>query len=119
MEEVREVAGDAADKLTVDLGRKTYDVVATVTFTTDGVGETHVDFDEDAPKGFDNTYRYTLVTDLEGNVLEGTWKDDKEHPDFAWVPYNNPRSSSDGNSENPFLEYGSVLDALGEDIERK
>ena len=118
MDAVRELAGDAADSLTIDQANRTYDVVATVTFTTDSVGETHLDFDEDAPKGFDKVYRYTLVTDLEGNVLEGTWDDDKEHPDFAWVPYSNPRSSSNGNSENPFLEYGDVLNALGDDLER-
>jgi hypothetical protein len=118
MDAVREIVGDDAEGLTIEQAKKTYDVVATVTFTTDGVGETHIDFDENAPKGFDKVYSYTLVTDLEGNVLEGTWEDENEHPDFAWVPYSNPRSSSNGNSENPFLEYGDVLNALGDDIER-
>ena len=99
-------------QITVSPVQRTFDVVADVTFTTDGVGETHVDYDINDPKGFVNTYRYTLTTDEEGNVLDGQWRDDKEHPDFAWVPYSNPMAAANGGSENPYIVYRDIVDHI-------
>jgi competence ComEA-like helix-hairpin-helix protein len=96
---------------------RTFQVTATVTFESDGVAETWTS--DMGPTTFDETWSYTLVTDADGRVLRGTWATNEEHPDFAWVPYDNPRGRSDGSSENPFLEYGALLSVLGEDIERR
>jgi len=106
-----------ADLITVNPVERTFDVVAEVKHTTDGVDETHVDDGE--PKNFTETWSYTLVTDEAGTVLRGTWDDETKHPDFAWIPYNNPSSASNGNSENPYLPYGELLGVLGDDVERK
>ena len=46
-------------------------------------------------------------------MLSGTWADNNEHPDFAWVPYDNPTTTSSGNSENAFLNYGKLLEVVG------
>lgn len=107
-----------ADKVTVSNVERTFDVVATVTFATDGVGEDHVDTDPNSPASLTETWSYTLVTDADGVVLRGTWADDKSHPDFAWVPYENPTTSS-GSSENPYLPYGTLLDVVGTSFRRE
>ncbi|MEC7241609.1 MAG: ComEA family DNA-binding protein [Myxococcota bacterium] len=112
MEAVREL-------VTVDPFQRTWSMTARVKITTDGVGESWVDTDENAPKSSTKTYRYTLTTDAEGVVVDGKWEDDKNHPDFAWIPYSNPRGSSNGNSENPFMEWGKVLETVGEHYERR
>ena len=52
-------------------------------------------------------------------VVGGEWKNEKDHPDFAWIPYHNTTRRETGGSENPFLAYGSLLDVIGDDIERK
>ena len=52
------------------------------------------------------------------NIIGGKWEDDEKHPDFAWVPYNNPRATSRGGSENPYLRYGNLLEIMGDDVER-
>ena len=92
-------------------------VVATVLLTTDGVDETHVD--DGDPSHITKYWTYTLITDRDGLVVDGSWQQDDEHPDFAWVPYENPRGSSEGANENPFLRYGDILDVFGDDIERR
>jgi competence protein ComEA len=96
---------------------RTFEVTVLVSFENDGVEESYVS--TQGPTTFDETWSYTLVTDPNGQVLRGTWAVAEEHPDFAWVPYNNPRTRASGSSENPFLEYGALLDVLGEDLERK
>jgi len=96
---------------------RTFDAVAVVTLTTDGVSENHVDSGE--PTNFEETWRYTLVTNKDGVVLRGEWDDERDHPDFAWVPYSNPHQVTNGGSENPYLVYGDLLDVLGEDTERQ
>lgn len=105
-----------ADQITVDPVRRTFDVVAAVDFATDGVSETHVDNGSPDARGFTNTYRYTLVTDANGLVLEGSWADDKKHPDFAWVPYGNGDTAT--GSENGYLPHGKVVKAFGSDPSR-
>ncbi len=108
---------DLRPLVTVDGVRRTFDVMATVTLTTDGVDETHVDSGE--PESFTERWGYTLVTDQGGTVIEGTWDQDDKHPDFAWVPYHNPHGASNGSSENPYLNYGHLLRQLGSEIERR
>ena len=124
IEDIKEVHGIAVgvfssveSLITVSPFRRTFDVNAKVTFTTDGVSATWVDTGD--PKGFDKTYGYTLVTDAEGLVLEGTWDDEKSHPDFAWIPYDNAMTGSSRNSENPFVEYGTLLDVIGDSFQRE
>ncbi len=93
---------------------RTFDVRAEVKFTTDGVPEEHIDADMNEPRGFTNIYDYTLVTDAHGVVIEGTWDNEREHPDFAWVPYSNPMGFPRGGSENEFLSYEYIIDAVGD-----
>ena len=90
--------------------------MADVVLTSDGVDETHLD--GDLPESFTETWGYTLTTDANGRVLEGVWDDENKHPDFAWVPYNNPTSAGNGSSENPFLPYTYFKDTVG-DYDRK
>lgn len=110
--------GDTVTVAATD-GARIFQVSATVHFATDGVDETHVDNGTPEGHGFTKTYGYTLKTDATGKVMEGTWDNVEEHPDFAWVPYNNPLSASNGGSENPYLPYGSFLKTVGEDFVRK
>jgi competence ComEA-like helix-hairpin-helix protein len=104
--------------VTVTPIERTFDVVAEVTFTTDAVDEDFVDSGSE-PESFTETWSYTLVTDAEGMVLRGTWDVEDSHPDFAWVPYNNPRTASNGSSENPYLPYGELLELMGDGYERQ
>ena len=110
---------DIEDLVTVNPIERSFDVSALVKLATDGVDETHVDTDQNAPSSISETWGYTLVTDEQGVVLSGKWDRDDHHPDFAWVPYSNPHSASSGSSENPYLDYGHLLDAIGTDFERK
>jgi len=123
-EEIMEIWGigigtynDIKDLITIDAYQRRYDVSATVTFTTDGVDEDHID--GSLPDRFTKTWDYTLHTDDKGQILNGVWENEDEHPDFAWVPYENPRSAGSGSSENPYLPYGTLLETLGSDIERR
>ncbi len=95
-----------------------YNVVATVTLTTDGVDADHID-SGDEPESLKKVWGYTLVTNGKYEITGGEWDDEEEHPDFAWVPYHNPRYTSNGNSENPHLNYGHLLDTFGDEIERR
>lgn len=104
------------DDITVDPVRRTFMVTASVDFATDGVDETHVDDGSPSRDGFTNHYNYELVTDGYGLVLEGTWDDVEDHPDFAWVPYANPVEAS--GSENGYLPHGSLIEAFGTDPSR-
>jgi competence ComEA-like helix-hairpin-helix protein len=124
IEELKDVSGigaatykDIADRVTVDPIERTFDARALVTLTTDSVDEDHVD--GPLPESFTKTWDYTLVTNKDGVVLRGEWDDDENHPDFAWVPYSNPHEATRGNSENPYLNYGHLLDILGDEVERK
>jgi competence ComEA-like helix-hairpin-helix protein len=103
--------------LTLNPSQRTFDVTARVTLTTDGVDEDHIDGDE--PRNFTDTWKYSLETDADGLVVGGEWKNEAKHPDFAWIPYNNTTRRETGGSENPFLSYGSLLEVVGEDIERR
>lgn len=105
-----------ADLLTVDIAERTFDVTARVTLTSDGVSESHVDSGE--PESIEEVWRYSVVTDAKGLILRGTWDDNEKHPDFAWVPYDNPTSGT-SSSENPYLNYGALLDILGPETLRK
>lgn len=105
--------------VTVDAFQRSFSINANVTLTTDGVGETHVDGEGNEPRNFKDSWSYTLHTDADGLVVGGTWTTDTNHPDFAWIPYHNTSRRENGSSENPFLSYGSLLDVIGEDIERK
>ena len=108
---------DIETLITVDPFQRTFEVSAIVNITTDGVDEDWVD--GDTPKGYTETWNYTLITDEDGLVIgKGTWEDEEEHPDFAWVPYYNSRTAGDGSSENPFLDYRDLIDVLGEDTDR-
>lgn len=103
--------------ISVEPPRRTFDVMADVRFTTDGVDPDHIDGDE--PRGFTESWGYTLVTDIDGTVVDGAWDDDNDHPDFAWIPYHNPTQGSRGGSENPYLIYGDMLEAFGQELDRR
>lgn len=108
---------DIKDLISVNPTERTFHVMAAVIFSTDGVDEEHVDIG--TPNGFTNRYGYTLTTDEKGLVIGGEWDDIDKHPDFAWIPYENPTSRARGGSENPYLPYSDLLDIIGEDIVRK
>ena len=125
VEDLKEVDGMSEDifdgihtLVTVDaeVTKRTFRVEMATQFTTDGVDEDHLD--GDTPQGFNNQYNYVLKTDETGLVSGGTWDDEKKHPDFAWVPYNNPRHPSNNGSENPYLDFGHLADTLGDDVIR-
>ncbi len=123
VDEITEVEGvgsttlnNIRDLVTVDPIERTFTVAVDLKFTTDGVSETHVD--GDVPNGFTNYYKYDLTTDQSGLVTKGTWTS-TDHPDFAWVPYNNPTYPSNNGSENSYLNYGNLIGMMGEDFIRK
>lgn len=105
------------DQIVVKPEARTFEVEARVTFTSDGVDETWVD--RESPESLEERWSYTLVTDADGLVLSGTWTDPTKHPDFAWVPYDNPTGTSSRGSENPYLPYGSLLEVIGTGFERE
>ncbi|MBI4576551.1 MAG: hypothetical protein HY722_09850 [Planctomycetes bacterium] len=80
--------------------RKRYTVETSVRFATDGVDESVL-----GVKSFENHYGYELVTDTDGRPVDGEWTGPSvdQHPDFAWVPLNNPYGPDD--EENYKLEY--------------
>jgi competence ComEA-like helix-hairpin-helix protein len=104
------------ERVTVDPFARAFRIVASVTLTSDGVDEDHVDGDE--PVNFKDTWTYTLKTDADGLVTGGEWDNEKDHPDFAWIPYHNTHRRETGGSENPFLSYKQLLDVVGDGIER-
>ena len=105
------------DLVTVEAFARQFRVTARVTLTTDSVGETHIDGDE--PRNFQDSWSYTLKTTEDGLVVGGEWDNEKDHPDFAWIPYHNTTRRENGGSENPFLGYGDLLDVIGDEIERR
>ena len=127
IEDIKNVSGigdatfaDLEPLITISAFMRTFEVSAAVDFATDGVDEEWVDTAVGSPKGFTNTYSYTLTTDADGLVTgQGTWQNENEHPDFAWVPYHNANQESSNSSENPFLPYGTLVETLGQEIERK
>ena len=104
--------------ISVNPFERTFRVTTQLKFTTDGVDEEHIDI-PNSPEGFTNRYGYTLTTDANGRVIGGEWDDEKEHPDFAWIPYENPLFRSRGGSENPYLVYSDLLDTIGDHWIRK
>ena len=105
-----------ADQVTVDPVERRFSAAIDLGFTTDQVSETHVDGDE--PSGFYDHYNYTLTTDEDGLLTGGQW-DYMDHPDFAWVPFNNPQAPNTDGSENAYLHYGHLVEMMGEDIIRR
>ena len=97
---------------------RTFAVVAMVDLTTDNVQPHYIAVSTESPASLHETWGYTLRTDANGTVLGGTWDDNEEHPDFAWVPTLNPHLADSRGSENPFLVYGDLLDVMGRDLER-
>ena len=125
IEEIKDIDGigdgkfeELKEVISINPAERTFHVQADVVFTTDGVDEEHVDT-EGSPRGFTNNYGYTLTTDEHGRVIGGEWDDLEKHPDFAWVPYENPTFRARGGSENPYLPYGDLLDVIGHDWVRK
>jgi competence ComEA-like helix-hairpin-helix protein len=123
LEELQQIDGYSANKhddlLRTDIVEKTYFIDSIVTLTTDSVGNSHVDTDINDPDSMTKRWNYTLTVNEEGTITGGSWDDDSNHPDFAWVPYKNPKRFSDTNSENPYLEYGNLLDHFGDEVNRK
>jgi len=122
--DIEEVSGigpvtfaDLDGLITVNPFQRTFSVDASVTLTTDGVSEDHVDSGD--PESFVEVYSYTLETDADGVVVGGEWEDNEKHPDFAWIPYFNPRTASKGSSENPYLDWGDLLNIVGSEFERE
>ena len=106
------------DLFTLDSSTRIFDARAVVKITTDAVGATHVDGVPDLPQSEEKVWDYTIEVDDDGRILGGSWKDDRSHPDFVWVPLVNPRGRDANETENPYLVYGNYLDELGADIER-
>jgi competence ComEA-like helix-hairpin-helix protein len=94
--------------------QRTFDVVFDLYMASDGQVPDY-DGTLDA-KNLTKTYTYTLITDMAGNIMDGTWDDVKSHPDFAWVPYNNIDSSR--GSENTFLKWSTLKKLVPEELLR-
>ena len=122
MEELLYIDGYKAETMSellrTDVRTKILNVTTDLRFTTDGVDEDHIDTDIDAPEFFVENLSYTLELDEKGNIVGGIWEDETKHPDFAWVPYLNPRHQTERGSENPYLVYERMLDTFGTEIER-
>lgn len=88
-----------------------------VTLTSDGVGESYIDSNQELPESIKETWSFTMETSPAGEIITSTWDDPEKHPDFAWVPYANTVRS--GSSENPYLHWLNVLDYLGDDVVRE
>ncbi len=94
--------------------QRTFDVVFDLYMASDGqVPDYSGTLDA---KNLTKTYTYTLITDMAGNIMDGTWDDVKSHPDFAWVPYNNIDSSR--GSENTFLKWSTLKKLVPEELLR-
>jgi len=106
------------NEITTEIAERHYEVIAKTILTTDSVDADHIDSGAE-PESFDETWGYTLITNSQHEIIGGEWDKEDEHPDFAWVPYHNPRTKSWRGSENPHLGYGDLLDMLGDDIERR
>ena len=124
IEEILEVRGIEDEEfvfiesqITVEPIRRTFAATADVVFTTDGVAPTHID--GDTPEGFTKTWSYELVTTRDGTVVSGEWEDPAEHPDFAWVPYDNPTQPNQYSGENPHLLYSELLSFIGDDFDKR
>lgn len=124
IEEILEVRGiddeefvSIESQITVEPIRRTFAATADVVFTTDGVAPTHID--GDTPEGFTKTWSYELVTTRDGTVVSGEWEDPAEHPDFAWVPYDNPTQPNQYSGENPHLLYSELLSFIGDDFDKR
>ncbi len=113
----------------------TYYIQVKAYMTSDGVDADHIDIDENDPESYVENWAYFLFVNEKGLITGGEWKmqevslssledypedhKDLKHPDFAWVPYRNPTTSSDQSSENPFLSYKNIRHFFGEEIERQ
>ena len=73
----------------------------------------------DHPEFFVENLAYTLEIDENNNIVGGKWEDETKNPDFAWVPYYNPRTKSEQGSENPYLVYRDILNVFGNEIDRE
>jgi hypothetical protein len=115
--------------MTITQDGTTMHVDVTLRFSTDGVSEDHIDGEGELPRGFTNHYTYDLEVDENNRVVgNGTWTS-SQHPDFAWIPYQNDRRNSSGHrglsesrrdelfhgryapNENPFL-YTDIMERL-------
>ena len=95
-----------------------FDARAVVKITTDGVPPHHVDGVPDLPHSEERVWDYTIEVDADGRIVGGAWRNEREHPDFAWVPLVNPRGGDQNEVENPFMVYGNYLDAMEVEVER-
>lgn len=82
---------------------KEWDVETKVWYATDGVSHSILGI-----KDFYKTYNYTMVTDENDKVIRSAWVGNSidNHPDFAWLPTNNPAGADDG--ENPNVRYDEI-----------
>jgi competence ComEA-like helix-hairpin-helix protein len=111
------IFGRIEDDITVSQASelREFDGTIRVRFATDGVGESHIDTNENEPQGFWKTWTFRIQTSPAGEVIgSGDWTvggtsipdieaGSADHPDFAWVPYTNTIQS--GRSENPYLHW--------------
>ncbi|MDF1666360.1 MAG: pre-peptidase C-terminal domain-containing protein, partial [Planctomycetota bacterium] len=81
---------------------KEWDVETKVWYATDGVSHSILGI-----KDFYKTYNYTMVTDENDKVIRSAWVGNSidNHPDFAWLPTNNPAGSA---GENPNVRYDEI-----------
>lgn len=55
-------------------------------------------------KSYELVYRYYLWKDSRGRVVGGRWVNNKDHPDFMWVPLNQSKCRG----ENPRMDHAYV-----------
>jgi competence ComEA-like helix-hairpin-helix protein len=103
---------DLGTVITVDPFQRNFYVRARLTFTNNAVPASHASADPDQPESFTEVYRYVLTTDQNGTITGGEWEDNSRHPDFAWVPYDNP--SHAGSAENRFMQYDLVKELVAD-----
>lgn len=123
------IFGRIEDDITISQSStlREFDGSLRVRFATDGVGESHVDSNQNAPNGFWKTWNFTIQASPAGEVIgSGEWSTEgmslpdlesgaePEHPDFAWVPYTNTIQS--GRSENPYLHWFDLKGYLPEAV---
>jgi hypothetical protein len=103
-------------QVTVEREQRMFEVEAEVWYADNYVEPDYVGI-SDEPEGFSEVYLYTLYTDSWGHVTGGHWADDAQHPDFAFVPYDNPAVAGQNSGENPGFRY-DLFRELVTDLDR-
>jgi len=63
---------------------------------------------------YQKSYSYSLITDLNGNILSGKWDKDSDNPDFLWVPLSISEHCSPRNPRIDPTQMTELLNSLPE-----